>query len=116
MTRARIVFAAMLVGSALAAGTALAQAAQAPHFTPILSGKQFTPRLKGAANVEFTNPSTKRDKDNVVTKIDVKNTSDGPIARLTIDEIWYDKGGQVIAGGKGVINGVLQPGEVMTVT
>ena len=42
--------------------------------------------------------------------------STAPIARLTIEAICYDKGGAVIAGGKGFINGLLQPGEVQTVT
>ena len=52
----------------------------------------------------------------VVTTLDVKNISTGPIARLTVEEIWYDKGGEVIGGGRGVINGVLPAGKVQTIT
>jgi hypothetical protein len=118
MTRARFVCAATFVGAALVAGTALAQAT-APPLTPILGGRKLTPPLRGQAEVEFTQPITKRDKDSVVTKIQVKNISTGPIARLTVDETWYDgvgATGNVVAGGKGVINGLLQPGEVGTVT
>lgn len=118
MTRARFVFAATLVGACLVAGTALAQAT-APPLTPILAGKKLTPPLRGQAEVEFTQPATKRQGDSVVTKIQVKNISNGPIARLTVDETWYDgvgATGNVVAGGKGVINGLLQPGEIGTVT
>lgn len=123
MTRARFVFAATLVFASLAAGTALAQTApptQAapPPLTPILAGKKLTPPLRGQADVEFTQPASKRTGDTVTTTIQVKNISSGPIARLTIDETWYDgvgATGNVVAGGKGVINGLLQPGEIGTV-
>jgi len=121
MTRARTVVAATLVGASLAAGTALAQAPQtttAP-LTPILAGKKITPPLRGTADIELTTPVTKRDKDNVVTKIQVKNISNAPIARLTVDETWYDgvgATGNVVAGGKGMLSTLLQPGEVQTIT
>src|SRR6185503_19570672 len=88
---------------------------QAP-FTPILSGKSFTPPIRGAAEIEFTKPVPKRDKDNVVITVQVKNISNAPVARLTIAETWYDKAGATIAGGQGAINGLLQPGEVKAIT
>jgi len=115
MKRARFFAAATLVGAALAAAAALAQTPQAPPMTSVLAGKKFTPPLKGPAEVEFTKPETKRDKEMVVTRIKVRNASSAPIARLTIAETWYDKGGATVGGGKGVINGLLQPGEVQTV-
>jgi hypothetical protein len=115
MIRARVAFAATLVGASLA-GVAVVAQAPAPKFTPILSGKEFTMPIRGKVDVEFTRPATKRDKDLVITTIDVKNISKGPIARLVIEEIWYDKAGEVIGGGRGVINGVLPAGKVQTVT
>jgi hypothetical protein len=116
MIRARFVLAATLVAVGLAAGSASAQAPAAPDFKPILAGKQFTPPVRGAANVEFTKPDTKRDKDLVITKVTVKNVSTQPIARLTIEEIWYDKAGTIVGGGKGFINGLLPAGKVDTIT
>ena len=74
----------------------------APPMTSVLAGKKFTPPIKGQADVEFTKPVTKNEKDMVVTTIMVKNTSPAPIARLTVDETWYDKAGDLVAGGKGV--------------
>jgi hypothetical protein len=113
MNRARFAVAAM-VGVSLLGGTAWAQAVKAPDLKPILAGKKFTPPFKGQANIEIKQPVTKRVKDMVVTKIEVKNMEDAPIARLTVDETWYDKAGNIVAGGKGLINGLLQPGEVQT--
>jgi len=115
MTRARFIFAAMVVGvSFVAAETTSAQATQAP-LTPILAGKKFTPPARGQVDVEITQPVSKREKDMVVTRIQVKNNASGPIARLTVDETWYDKAGAIVAGGKGVVAGLLQPGEIQTI-
>lgn len=118
MNRARHLFAAALVGVSVSitAGTVLAQTAQAPVLTPLLTGKKFTPPLRGEANIEILQPASKKEGNNVVTKIQVKNISAAPIARLTVDETWYDAGGAVVAGGKGVVNGMIQAGEVQTVT
>jgi hypothetical protein len=83
----------------------------------VLAGKKFTPPLKGQAELEFTTPVTKREKDMVVTRILVRNIhASAPIARLVIDETWYAKDGSVVTRGRGSINGLLQPGEVQTVT
>ncbi len=107
---------AAILGASLLAGAASAQQPQAPDLKPILAGKKFTPPFRGQADVEIKQPVTKREKDMVVTRIDVKNMMDAPIARLTVDETWYDKEGNTVAGGKGMINGLLQPGEVQTLT
>jgi hypothetical protein len=112
MHRARYAFAATLV--TLFTGTLLAQTA--PPMTSVLAGKKLTPPIKGQADVDFVKPVSKREKDMVVTKIQVKNMSAQPIPRLTITETWYDAGGATVAGGKGTINGLLQPGEVQTIT
>src|SRR5262245_6956020 len=109
MIRARFAF-ATLIGVGLAAGAAFAQAPAAPDFKPILAGKNFVQPIRGAADLEFTKPKTKRVKDTVVDEVEVKNVSTAPIARLTVESIYYDKGGQVIAGGKGFVNGLLKPG------
>jgi hypothetical protein len=72
--------------------------------------------LQGLAEVEYTPPSFARLKDSIVAKITVKNISDESIASLAVSEIWYDKGGDVLTAGRGVINGLLQPGEIQTIT
>jgi hypothetical protein len=116
MNRARCSFAATLVGVSFVSAVLVAQTATAPPMTSVLAGKKLTPPIRGQAEVDYTKPVTKRDKDMVVTKIQVKNTSNAPIPRLTITETWYDAGGATVGGGKGAINGLLQPGEIQTIT
>jgi len=128
MNRVRLAFAATLAGGAmcvggatLAAQTSTTPAATtpatttAPELKSVLAGKKFTPPIRGAADVDFLRQPTKREGNTLVTKIQVKNTSAAPIPRLTIDEVWYDKNNEIIPGGKGVVPGLLQPGEVQTV-
>lgn len=120
MNRACHALAVTLAGVVWAGGlTVSAQepAAQpkAPDLKPVLAGKKFTPPVRGEATIDFIKTPTRRDGSTLVTKIQVKNTSNAPIARLTIDETWYDKSNNLIPGGKGIINGLLQPGEVQTV-
>jgi len=119
MTRVRTLFAATLASTAIVGAVAAISAqsgqAQTAPLQSVLAGKKFTPPIKGIADVEYTKPVTKRDKNMVVTKITVKNISSAPIPRLTIDETWFSKDNQLVSGGKGFINGLLQPGEVKTI-
>jgi hypothetical protein len=112
MNRARLIMAATFVGASFV--TALAQTPQPPPMTSVLAGKKFTPAFKGQAEVDFTKPVTKREKDMVVTTIMVKNNASGPLLRLTVDETWYDAKGGTVTGGKGVV-ARLEAGEVATV-
>lgn len=114
MNRARVAFGATFVATVLAAGTTLAQTP--PPMKSILAGKKFTPPIKGEALIEFTKPLTKREGPNVVTRITVRNASLAPVPRLTIAETWYDKGGAIVTGAKSSVNGLMQPGEVQTIT
>ena len=119
MTRAPYAFAAAAAGALCVSGlTLFAQTEgqpKAPEFKQVLAGKKFTPPVRGAADVDFIKTLTKREGSTLVTRIQVKNRSNAPIARLAIDETWYDKNQNIIPGGKGVVNGLLQPGEVQTI-
>jgi len=112
MKRARLTFAATLIGASFVA--AHAQTPQAPPMTSVLAGKKFTPPFKGQAELDFTKPVTKNEKGMVTTTIMVKNNAPGPLLRLTVDETWYDAAGGLVTGGKGVVSR-LEPGEVATV-
>lgn len=114
MNRARVMFAATLVGASLVAVDALAQTTTAPPMSPVLAGKKFTPPFKGQADVDFTQPVTKNVNGMVTTTIQVRNTMNAPLLRLTIDETWYDAAGGLVTGGKGIVNR-LEPGEVGTI-
>lgn len=102
---------------AQAAPAAAQPAVPAPQLTPILAGRKITPPLRGEAQVQVVwPPVTKRDKDDVVTRVQVKNVSSGPIKGFVISQPWYNKAGAVSAEPRGVITGLLQPNEVQIVT
>ncbi|HUR33498.1 MAG TPA: hypothetical protein VM032_06860 [Vicinamibacterales bacterium] len=116
MNRVHFAVAATLISTTMFAGAVVA--AQSTQLTPVLAGKKIVPPLRGEATIDITQPVTKPipGKSLVQTTIKVKNTTPSPIARLQVAETWYDGGGAIIAGGRGVINGLLQPGEVGTIT
>jgi hypothetical protein len=114
MNRSRIAAVAALVGVSLAGPSLLAQ--KAPEMKPILAGKKVDPPIKGQAEIEFTQPVTKRNGDVVTTNIKVKNVSQAPIARLSISETWFDKGQAQVATSQGSLDKPLNPGAVETVT
>jgi len=116
MNRVHFAVAATLISTTMFAGAVVA--AQSTQLTPVLAGKKVVPPIKGEATIDITQPVTKAipGKSLVQTTIKVKNSSTGPIARLMVAETWYDASGSIVAGGRGVINGFLQPGEVQTIT
>jgi len=116
MNRVHFAVAATLISTTMFAGAVVA--AQSTQLTPVLAGKKVVPPIKGEATIDFTQPVTKAlpGKNLVQTIIKVKNSTPSPIARLMVAETWYDGAGAIIAGGRGVINGLLQPGEVQTIT
>ena len=117
MTRARVGFAAAFVATALFANmTPAGQGAQAPDLRPVLAGRKFMPPVKGEAVIEYTAPKTARQGNSVITSVTVRNLSPQPIARLTVNEVWYQKDGGVLTSGRAVINGLLQPKETQVLT
>jgi hypothetical protein len=108
--------AAALLGVELIAQTTTTTPAQTtPPMTSVLSGRKLTPPIRGEAALEWVDPKPERKGDMVITKMTVRNAAAAPIARLTINETWYNKTGATVTAGRGVINGLLQPGEVAVV-
>jgi hypothetical protein len=118
MNRARFAILAALATATVAGTTLLAQnpAPKAPEFKSILAGRKVDPPVRGQAEVDYVQPVTKRNGDVVTTTVRVKNTSSAPIARLTVAETWFDKGGAIIAGGQGYLEKMLDPGAIDTIT
>jgi hypothetical protein len=118
--RARFVLAASIAAAAMLGVELMAQTtappAQTPPMTSVLAGKKLVPPIRGEAALEWVEPKPERVKDMVITRMTVRNASAAPIARLQIDETWYDKTGATVTAGRGFINGLLQPGETAVVT
>ena len=114
--RVRFAIAAIGIAAGLLAVDVAAQTTQAPPMKSVLAGRKLTPPIRGEAAVEWVEPKPERVKDMVITKVTIRNAAAAPIARLTINETWYDKGGATVTAGRGMINGLLQPGEVAVIT
>jgi hypothetical protein len=76
--------------------------------------------VRGVAQVNYTKPVVKRGKQDgrevITTTFQVKSAATAPIARFTVEEFWYDKGGNPVSGDRFVYPKPLQPGEVITIT
>ncbi len=107
---------ALVVSFAAGATHAFAQAGQTPATAPATATK-WVETLKGDADIQYiqTKPTVRKD-GTIVTNFQVKNMSPKAVARLTIEEFWYDKGGNPVSGDKKFLKKPLMPGEVATIT
>ena len=90
--------------------------AQAPAPAAPAAPRKLISTYRGDASVEFTKPVTKRNGNEIVTTMVVKNTSPGPLAGFRIEESWSDKGGNLAGGDIYRSPKPFMPGEVITVT
>lgn len=71
---------------------------------------------RGEVELGYTRPVSTREGNMVVTKIKVKNLAKAAIAGLKVDEFWYDKAGNPVAGAPSFrYRKPLMPGEVIEV-
>ncbi len=72
--------------------------------------------IRGTAEIQYLKPVIKVEKDGtIVTTFQLKNMSTGPIARLTIEEFWWDKNNNPVSGDKQFLHKPLMPGEIGTI-
>lgn len=90
---------------------ATAPAAATP---PATQAKWVTP-LKGTANLEFIQATPKKVGDEIVSTMKVKNTSDGAIALLKIDEYWYNKKREQVGACTQRVRQPINPGQIVDV-
>lgn len=89
---------------------AIAPAAGQPPPRP-----KFVPPVKGVAQIGYLKPQTKIVGNDVVTVFKIKNLSNGAIARLQVDEYWWDKENNTVGGDREYLKKPLMPGEVATI-
>ena len=90
--------------------------AQTPAPAAPSAPRKLISPYRGDATVEFTKPVTKRNGNEIVTTMVVKNTSPGPLAGFRIEESWSDKGGNLAGGDIYRHPRPFMPGEVITIT
>ena len=71
--------------------------------------------VRGIAEIQYIQGQPRVEKDIIVTTFQVKNMSAAPIARLTIEEFWWDKQRNPVSGDKEFLKKPLAPGEVATI-
>ncbi len=72
--------------------------------------------VRGVAEIGYLAPKSSREGNMIVTKIMVKNLASGAIAGLKVDEFWYDRANELVAGAETFrLRKPLQPGEVVEV-
>ncbi len=104
-----LMFTLVLVGGA-AAAFAQQPAGQAPPKAVWINP------LRGTAEIQYVDSPVKVDKEGYVVKIfQVKNVSSGPIARLKIEQFWWDKSNNPVPGDAQFLKKPLMPGEVATI-
>lgn len=108
-----ILFGFLSVGSLVLAQTQAA--GQTPPPAPTGEVKWVNP-VRGEVQIQYTKADTKVVKDQVVTTIKVKNMSNGPIARLKVEEFWWDRNNNPVASNQDFSKKPVMPGEIVTFT
>lgn len=105
------------IGSTAFAQASKTQPAAAPALQPAPAARaKWVAPIKGIASIEVIRGASKRVGNEVVTTLKVKNTSNGAIALLRVDEYWYDKKRQNVSGDTYRHRNPLYPGEVIDIT
>jgi hypothetical protein len=71
--------------------------------------------VRGTVDIQYVDQGVKMDKGDVVKTFQVKNMSTGPIARLKIEQFWWDKNNNPVPGDAQFLKKPLMPGEVATI-
>ena len=112
MSRPNRALLALSLAAALFAGASIAMAQTQAPAAPASTTK-WVDTVKGDAEIQFILAKPVVQKDGtIVTKVQVKNMSSKAIARLTLEEFWYDKGGNPVTGDKKFLKKPLMPGEI----
>jgi len=71
--------------------------------------------IRGPGQVGYLQPISRRQRNEMVTTFRVQNNSTGALAAFTVDEFWYDRAGDTVAGGSFRMPRPLRAGEIIEV-
>ena len=116
----RLAPALALLCGALAVPTTYASAQQPQKAAPTAASPaapaKFYRPVKGVATILLIQGPSKKVGTDMVTTIQVKNTSAGRINLLQVDEYWYDKNVKVVTGSTDKWRKPFNPGDVIEIT
>ena len=71
--------------------------------------------IRGPGQVGYLQPISRRQRNEMVTTFRVQNTSTNALAGFSVDEFWYDRGGDTVAGGSFRMQQPFLPGQIIEV-
>jgi hypothetical protein len=104
------------------AGDAVPAAAAVPASTsdaaavPAAERAKYYRPVKGEATIEIIKSQPRRVGQDMVTELKIKNTSNGRIDLLVVDEYWYDTNRQNVSGSSERWRKPFNPGDVIEIT
>lgn len=75
-------------------------------------GLELVPTQRGLAEIAYTQPVARRERDFIVTSIRVKNLAENAIAGFSVDEYWFDREGNTVTGDQVRFREPILTGEV----
>jgi hypothetical protein len=107
---------ALLCSLALASPV-FAQAKPAtPETQPPPAKAKWVAPVKGLVTIDVIRTPPKKVGNDMVTVLKVKNTSDGAIALLRVDEYWYNDKREMISADTERVKKPIMPGEIVEIT
>ena len=114
MFRLNRAFLALTLALVLAGGVAAALAQQPAGQAPPKA--VWINPARGTVDIQYIDTAIKLDKEGYVVKtFQVRNMSTAPIARLKIEQFWWDKNNNPVPGDAQFLKKPLMPGEVGTI-
>jgi hypothetical protein len=71
--------------------------------------------IRGPGQVGYLQPISSRQRNEMVTSFRIQNNSTGALAAFKVDEFWYDRGGDTVAGGSFRMEKPFLQGEIIEV-
>ena len=71
--------------------------------------------IRGPGQVGYLQPVSRRQRNEMVTTFRVQNTSTNALAGFSVDEFWYDRAGDTVAGGSFRMQQPFLPGQIIEV-
>lgn len=75
-------------------------------------GLELVPTQRGLAEIAYTQPVARRERDFIVTSIRIQNLAENAIAGFSVDEYWFDREGNTVTGDQVRFREPLLTGEI----
>ena len=79
------------------------------------SDLKLVPTIRGLAEIGYTQPAARRERNFIVTEIRVRNLAENAIAGFQVDEFWFDRDGNTVTGDRFRLREPFLPGQVINV-